>query len=49
MIHGPPSLAAISCSFFFASLAAASAARVIVCIVSLPPCPQVFGTYFDLD
>ena len=45
----PPSVfAAISCSFFLASLAAACAARVIACVVWLPPCPQVFGRYFDV-
>src|SRR5436190_5813006 len=45
----PPSvLAAISWSFFFASVDAACAARVIAWVVWLPPCPQVFGTFFDV-
>src|SRR5580704_3558196 len=43
----PPSfLAAISWSFFLASIAAAYAARVIACVVWLPPETQVKGRFF---
>ena len=45
----PPSVfAAISCSFFFASVAAACAARVIACVVWLPPWLQVYGRFFEV-
>src|SRR2546425_7986729 len=45
----PPSVrAAISCSFFFASIAAACAARVIACAVCDPPETHVQGRYFDV-
>src|ERR1035438_8809110 len=44
----PPSFfAAISWSFFLASIAVAYAARVIACVVWLPPETQVKGRFFD--
>src|SRR5579862_1982353 len=45
----PPSfLAAISCSFCLPSIAAACAARVIACVVWLPPETQVQGRFLDV-
>ena len=42
-------MAAISCSFFFASIPAAWAARVIAWIVWLPPLGHVHGRFFDVS
>src|SRR5215469_11637520 len=44
----PRVLAAISCSFALPSIAAAYAARVIACVVWLPPDTQVHGRFFDV-
>src|SRR5207245_11068417 len=45
----PRSFAAICCSFLIASLAVACAARVIACVVWLPPDTQLHGRFLDVS
>ena len=44
----PPSARAATCSFLMASVAAACAARVMACVVWLPPEMHVHGRCFDV-